>query len=196
MTVTRTRADLINIRKNRRNLWVAMRGYKIFTIRDLEIVTGYHPTSILHYLKALMKAKYVRVLAQGGPFRPAKYELIRDAIEPPRVRPDGAPVTQGQGRENMWRAARILKNFSLADLVAAASTEEHKISAEEAKTYCGYLTRAGYLRKANKEWVFIKSTGPKAPQVQRVHQVWDSNLEEVVWPINKQKKHPGGIKAS
>jgi len=88
----------------------------------------------------------------------------------------------------MWRSMKILKRFSLADLIACSCTEEHPIAVEEAKTYIQYLVRAGYLRKMTKgnadtaSYMMIRWTGPKAPMIQRIKQVWDQNLKVVVWP--------------
>lgn len=168
--------------ESREYLWSMMRSRRRFTIPELRDETWYDASTIAHYLKCLEAAGYVRCVRPGAAFHPACWELVRDASEPPRVRIDGSPVTQGQGRDNMWRAMRILKRFSVRDLVAAASTDEHEVKETEAQTYCGYLAKAGYLRRSGSAYFLIRYTGPRAPQVQRVRRVFDPNLKEVVWP--------------
>ena len=123
----------------------------------------------------------------NGTFRTLyRYELVKDSLEAPRVRSDGSFVTQGRGRQNMWRSMQILKRFTLSDLVAGSSTEEHPISWAEAEHYTAYLARAGYLKKAGRgmtsSYLLVRNTGPKAPMIQRIRQVWDQNLKKVVWP--------------
>ena len=172
-------------------LWGAIRELKRFTITQVaDETSGYHRSSVSTYIKSLVAAGYLEVETQGlasvlqpgKPFEPVVYKLVKDAIEPPRVRRDGTHVTQGLGRDQMWRVMRILKRFILEDLIAASNTQEHKVSKEEAKTYCRYLVKAGYLRKEGKAYIHIRYTGPKSPQVQKIRQVWDPNLKEVVWP--------------
>lgn len=179
---TRVPVDRINTYKQRETLWAEMRRIKRFTLPQITAPTTYDPATVTYYITSLIAAGYVKRLERGGRFKPAVYKLVKDALEPPRVRLDGSPVTQGTGRDQMWRSMRILKRFGINDLVAASSTEDHKVAEAEARTYCQVLARAGYLRRDGKLYVHIKHTGPKAPQIQRVKRLWDPNLKEVVWP--------------
>lgn len=180
--------DRINTYKQRETLWTEMRRRKNFTIPQITELTTYDPSSVTYYINSLIAAGYVKKMLRGGRINgrlsPAVYRLIKDAPEPPRVRLDGSPVTQGAGRDQMWRSMRILKRFSVQDLTAASSTEEHRVAESEARTYCQALARAGYLRKEIGGYAFARFTGPKAPQIQRVKRIWDPNLKKVVWPLS------------
>jgi len=167
--------------KRRQKLWKLMRKMKQFTAVELARKTGYNPATVREYLYGLKKAGYVRVISCGRWNRKV-YELVKDAPEPPRVKRDGTPVTEGIGREQMWRSIRILKQFSLEDIVATSNTEEQIISKETARKYLRYLVYAGYLVRDGSIYILVKNTGPKPPQVQRIQRVYDPNLKEVVWP--------------
>ena len=174
--------------RGRERMWELMRKLRRFSIKEIaEKTAGYDPSTVRHYANSLVAGGYLQKHEPSGRWKPAIYEIVKDSPYAPRVRADGSPVTQGQGREQMWRSMRILKSFSANDLVAASSTEEHRVSPEEAKTYLRYLVRAGYVRKTGKNYVFIKYTGPRPPQIQRIHQVWDPNIRKVVWTQHADK---------
>lgn len=186
-------------------IWQLVRQLKTFTMPDICLEIAMHPTTIGEYLRSLTKAGYLekkRIATVQrddlGQYQARiQYTLVKDAIEPPRVRADGSTVCQGQGRQNMWRTMKILKRFSLADLVACSSTEEHPVSFDEAKTYVRFILRAGYLKKCDdatfQRAVFqlVRWTGPKPPMIQRIKQVWDQNLKKVVWPKGKAGERDG-----
>ncbi len=175
----------------REALWNTIRRAKEFTIRDLLLNSTLDKSTVAAYVKALVKAKKLAVCGSrvtDGGTRPT-YRLVQDSIEPPRVRPDGTIVTQGQGRRHMWKTIRKSRLFSLADLVAKSSTPTHPVSFEEAETYIRYLEKAAYIRNEDGRprpralFRLIKDTGPLEPMVQRIKQVWDQNLKKVVWPV-------------
>jgi hypothetical protein len=165
-----------------------------WTIRDVHGRCNGDRREVGDYVRRLAKAGYVEAVGEApGSGTPAVlYTLAKGGQEPPRVREDGteSPPTR---RENMWRAMRMIKAFTLTDLVAAASTEEVMISAEDAKDYIRNLTRAKYLRRLPGNlvacWRIINDTGPLPPQVQRIRQVWDPNLRQVMWSAAEK---PGG----
>ena len=90
----------------------------------------------------------------------------------------------------MWQAMRILSDFSLQDLLVQAKAADTHIAESEALHYCRKLCQVGYLMQVAqsrpKRWYFINSrySGPSAPQIQRSKQVFDANLNKVVWPID------------
>ena len=67
-------------------------------------------SSIQEYLTGLVKAGYLSVIKNPLPGVAAMYDLLNDiGVDAPRVRKDGTPVTQGQGRQggadrSPWRA--------------------------------------------------------------------------------------------
>lgn len=83
---------------------------------------------------------------------------------------------------------RMLGEFGYRDLTVTASTAATPIADIDAKDYLKHLYRAGYLKvtapaHGNRpaRYRLIRNTGPKPPKVQRIRQVFDPNLNEVVW---------------
>lgn len=166
-----------------------------FSAREIAHGTRLGVSTVRDYLTGLCNAGYLSPVERPMPesFQAQYYRLERDCgIDAPRVRKDGSEVTMGRGREQMWRTMRILKEFSAADLAFNSSTDEHQVAEGEAKDYCGHLYKAGYLvaskphqpGKAGQTRYRLlpsKFTGPKPPMIQRVKQVYDPNLRQVVW---------------
>ncbi len=185
----------------RERLWAAIRRLHEFTAAELwgEMPVGARVSKglIRDYLTGLEKAGFIERIAREG--RCLRYRLARDVgLEAPRVRKDGSPVTQGRGREALWRTLKILGEFDARELAAAASLEDWPVSVAEAKEYCTYLARAGYLfpveaggpgRAARYRFNPRKNTGPKPPAIQRVKRLYDPNLGRVVW----QKEDGDGL---
>lgn len=175
-------------------IWREIRALKRFSIFDLECRTRMGAERIKAYVVGLTNAGYLARAVKVDPLARAFWGLVRDVgVEAPRVRRDGTPVTQGAARDQMWRTMKVLKAFSYVDLQVAASTETSPIDRDDAKHYCSYLARAGYLAISvpggpNRpgRYRFVRNTGPKAPQVQRVKQVFDPNLKKVMWPLGRE----------
>ncbi|MDK2955382.1 MAG: hypothetical protein PWQ57_878 [Desulfovibrionales bacterium] len=122
------------------------------------------------------------------------YRLAKDSVYAPRVRKDGSIVPPTK-REHMWRALKMLGTVSILDLVACASTEQIEVKLVDAQDYVRHLARAGYLARVKgsspARWRLIRYTGPRPPAVQRVKQIWDPNLKEVVWRANQEADYAG-----
>lgn len=171
-------------------------GTEAFTLTDIEKQTNAKRHTVRDYLLRLMRAGYVERLADKRDLA-YLYKAIKRPLKAPRLRRDGTHVTQGSGRDHMWRTMKMLRNFTAKDLAISASTKDVQIKESTAEDYIKFLHRAGYLkvsRPHKKGWattghkasyIFIpgKNTGPAAPMIQRVKQVYDPNLEQVVWPI-------------
>lgn len=113
----------------------------------------------------------------------AGFTLARDCgIDAPRLRKDGSESTQGRGRRQMWQAMRVLRRWTIRELLATASTDEVRIAASEAATYCLRLHQAGYLlREATDAYRLIpaRATGPNPPQTLRDGRIRDANTGEI-----------------
>jgi len=187
----------------RDRVWAAIRATGTptapdFSIAELALLTQQHIDTVATYVNGLIAAGYLQVTEKARPAnRPQRalwlLRLARDTgAEAPRVTEDGKPVTAGQGREQMWLSLRVLKNFSAEELALAASTPQHAVAVEEARTYLVHLKKAGYVvetapasrRGGKARYAFIKSrnTGPRAPLVCRDRSVMDGNTGETVWP--------------
>lgn len=176
-------------------IWDAIRKLRTFTIRQVREETLLTLDYVREYCQGLAKAGYIAETEESKATDrsmigiPATWELIQDiGTDAPRVRKDGSLVTQGQGRENMWSAMRILQTLTPRELAVAASMPNCRVMESTAADYAKHLCKAGYLRKANGRYRFIPSayTGPKAPQIQRTKRVWDPNEQKVRWRSDEE----------
>lgn len=182
--------------ETRAALWAAIREMGLcFTARQLRLETRCSKSQVEEYLKGLTAAGILSKEGLSSVSGSMMYSLAKDTgIEAPRVRRDGSTVTQGLGREQMWRTLRMLREFTAVDLAVQASTEEAPVSTETAKEYCHFLALAGYLAVVlpgkgvgkggvltRYRFVPTRNTGPLPPMIQRVKAVYDPNLKAVVW---------------
>lgn len=187
-------------------IWIAIRALRTFTASDLEDHVMRQPhkvrtniETIKTYVTGLENAGYLQRIEKrqrrddiSGRYAAMQWQLVRDTgIDTPRVTKGGKEVTQGLAQEQMWRTMRILGDFDFNDLAIAASTEQVPVKPEAAKDYIKHLLRAGYLlcKQVGKphhpgRYMLLpsKNTGAKAPMIQRIKQVFDPNLNRVVWP--------------
>jgi len=182
----RSRAHLTDGIAPREIVWETLRQLGETDLGELSRRSGQPQTLCEDYLRALRKAGIVEeARRQKGPLdRPRTvYRLARDlGLEAPRVRKNGT-LLPATGRQRMWRAMGILKEFSLRDLVATASLPEAPISPREAEYYCRWLAKGGYLRASaggRYSVVPVMRHGPRAPLIQRVRRLLDPNTGEIV----------------
>lgn len=183
----------------RDEIWAEIRRRKRFTVADIHANTSISATTIRTYVRSLERAGFVArdgevtkrsVTHIANQFVSRRYRLASDiGVEAPRVREDGEIVTQGRAREQMWRTMRVLREFTWSELAAIASTEAVPVARDDARKYCAALRVAGYLVSIRpgsaglpERYRFVRNTGPRAPMLQRVRQVFDPNLRRVVWP--------------
>lgn len=128
--------------------------------------------------------------AAGG--SPATFDLAIDTgLDAPRVRKDGAVVTQGLAQEQMWRTLRVYKvDLNAHELAAHASTPQIPVDAEAARTYLATLASAGYLdctvahasiKRTRYRLKQARNTGPRPPMICRTKAVYDPNEDQIVW---------------
>ncbi len=181
----------------RERIWTVIRRLKTFTVPRLQSeLNGFVPLATIRtYLQGLENAGFIEFSGSvprgdGRPGTVNQYKLVNDVgVEAPRVRKDGTPVTQGTGREQLWRTMKILKSFTPHELTLAASTEAHVVKESETKRYITFLSQAGYLicikdagkKQARYRFNPRKDTGPKPPQVQRLKTLYDPNLGKIVY---------------
>ncbi|PKN06640.1 MAG: hypothetical protein CVU73_15865 [Deltaproteobacteria bacterium HGW-Deltaproteobacteria-8] len=167
-------------------IWTALRRLRGGTLREIAYEAKAVRATTRDYLRRLELAGIVSREIRD---RVVHYRLERDmGVETPRLREDGTPSTSGRGREAMWRTMRVLKEFGVADLLTHARAAGLTVAEAEAETYCRWLYRAGYLVRSPRpstvpRWHLVpaRHTGPKPPMIQRIRQVYDPNLGQVVW---------------
>lgn len=170
----------------RQEMWLALKGVSgPITVADIAKVTKIHRSSIQRYLKALTAGGYLEATPAPNGLA-CSWKLVRDVgYHAPRIQADGSAVTNGEVSQQIWQAMVGLKKFDYRELVQGASID---IKEATAKDYCKRLLAAGYLRVLVKadphadriaRYQLIRPSGPKAPQVQRVRQVYDPNTGAV-----------------
>ncbi|WP_423828507.1 hypothetical protein, partial [Staphylococcus aureus] len=92
----------------RQVMWEAIRRLQEFTLADLEVATLLNEGTVRSYVDALALGGYLdrrdQKPSRAGCFAPTLWRLIKDVgVEAPRLDKKGRPVTQGLGREQMWR---------------------------------------------------------------------------------------------
>ncbi len=169
-------------------VWIEIRKLQVFTAAEIHKSTDIHRRTVADYIRRLEAGGYVEKHVSYEDT--LQFKLMRDAgVHAPRLKKNGDPVTQGGGNANLWRSMRMLKVFTPQDLALHSTNETVEVSAETARLYCGILLKAQYLRVLRKavpgkhqaQYRFIRDTGPQSPQVQRVKQVFDPNIQEVTY---------------
>ncbi len=180
--------------EGRQVIWEAIRaqGDAEFATPDLFGETWISPATIRSYLRCLAAGGILERTEhpdRAGLRNSVTWHLVRDeGFYAPRLNRKGEPVTQGLGVEQMWRAMRIMKQFTAKDLALHATTDTVSVSVATAKSYCSMLLACGYLaclqkanarRQATYRLMPDRNSGPLAPQIQRVKQVFDPNSKRV-----------------
>lgn len=191
MSISPTGRPQVHERKpSRQDIWEAIQANpEGFTIPLLRARSLANRKTISDYLAGLIAAGYV--VKHDQPDQPT-YDLVKDGgHHAPRVRKDGAPVTQGAGTENMWRSMYMLGEFTHEDIASHATTQSVQVTKETAKSYVSMLLKCGYLKVLRKaepvkgrlaKYRLVRNTGPLPPKVQRVKRIYDPNTHEVFEP--------------
>lgn len=189
--------------------WVGIRTLKNFTRHELNMWlfrNGYpniNGSTVTSYMRRLSKGKYLKVVKTGelgnSKDQEHRYELIKDCgNSAPHLSADGSPSKRGAGSRNLWLSMRILGEFDYRELAATSSNEDVSVSEATAERYINTLKTAGYLLQTKAAKIGVtprrfrlipsKNTGPRPPVVQNIRQVYDPNINEVVWSSEDQKE--------
>lgn len=198
----RARADLVMVggKSPRQHIWEAIRAVnaspKELTTYAVARKSNQEDEAVRAYLRDLEKVGIVSKVRSIGRFD-AEWSLLKDeGVEAPRVTKNGKVSNYAAGVENVWRALRILGEFSAAEASVAASINGASISEFGAHVYLSGLAKAGYVTRRGgtagfkTRFCLIPSryTGPKHPIYQRdFDQVYDPNLDQVVWRKTDQQ---------
>lgn len=190
------RADLVMVggKPPRQHIWEAIRAInaspKELTTYAVARKSNQDDQTVRGYFRDMEKAGIVSKIRNVGRFD-AEWELLKDeGVEAPRITRSGKVSKYAAGAENVWRALRILGEFTAAEASVAASVNGVSISEFGAHVYLSGLAKAGYVTrrggtpgvKTRFSLVPTRYTGPKHPIYQRdFHQVYDPNLDQVVW---------------
>lgn len=184
-------------------IWQLVRQLRQFTTAELELAAvrhfkgqsgGMNNSTIKSYLLRLQRGGYLEKdqYRINGRCWQCRWTLVRDAgRETPKLNKQGQPSRVGQVNEQLWRAIKVIGEFSYIELTAAASTEDVSVSVNTTKSYIHFLYRFGYLvlvRRAKPGTPARYRKVPRRceglpPKVLRDKTVFDQNLMEIVEPI-------------
>lgn len=181
-------------------IWRAVREMVTFTpsqlVSKINKRLEVNDHTVKSYIERLLNANYLSVEKGANICLESTYTLIKNTgTETPRLRKDGSKVTQGVGRECMWRSMKTLGEFCWLELVSVINADGYLVSEASAKEYCKVLAQAKYLIVVRQGRGSIRSryrllpskwTGPKPPQIQRTKSLFDANLNKVVWQRGPQ----------
>ncbi|MDN6861028.1 hypothetical protein QO207_30930 [Pseudomonas sp. CAN2814] len=94
----------------------------------------------------------------------------------------------------MWRTLRILGRATPEQIAAQVAATGTKVLASSVQRYFRDLKNAGYLERDGRYYILTpkRYTGPRPPMVQRteIRQVYDPNLDKVVWVSGEEEAQP------
>ena len=103
-----------------------------FTVKDIELQTNIRKDTVRDYLMRLKRAGFIEQLQEKKHITPQYkaylYKAVKTPLKAPRLQRDGTVVTQGRGREQMWRAIKMIGTFTAKDLAVSATTKDTKIA--------------------------------------------------------------------
>ena len=172
-----------------------MRGMT-FTVPDIRAFSKFaHRDDISDFARRLEKAGIIARVGTKEGTRVAIYKIVERQNATPKVRRDGTIIEGVSKNRAMWNYMRTTagaQSFTAQDIVAWASTDETPINIDSAKSYIGFLAKAGYLIEMVKGtpgklgiWRLAPhmNSGPLPPMILRTKVVFDQNRHEIVGQI-------------
>ncbi|ODT55703.1 MAG: hypothetical protein ABS59_02880 [Methylobacterium sp. SCN 67-24] len=166
-----------------------------FTITDIhKASSGRSRKTIKSYILFCVERGHIEVVGERvtEKNRAALVYKVRNprAVAPIERRPNFAD-DRGRRAQQIWTAIRALRQFTVAELAVAASTDAVPVSPRRSREYVGTLARAGYVaevgnracpgQKAHWRLMPAKNTGPLAPAlIERGTVLYDRNLHQAV----------------
>lgn len=190
----------------RQRMWEAIRTLAksdvALTTYNVSRRSGEDDEAARSYLLSLAKAGIVEKLKVMG--RDALWELVTDeGAEAPRVNKQGKRLPP-EAVECIWRALRILGELTAAAAASQAAAGGAPISENGARIYLQGLALAGYTVRtggtpgipASYRLLPGRYSGPLHPIYQRssYEQVYDPNLDQVVWEKCQQAGDLAGLR--
>ncbi|MGJ5203616.1 hypothetical protein [Bradyrhizobium sp. HKCCYLR20261] len=161
-----------------------------FTVGDVDELTCSCVQNVSKYLKGLLNAGIAeqcgeRPATMKGQFASPLYRLVKTPVLAPRVRDDGSLIPP-TAQECTWNAIRTMKQFTVQELIFAATTDQVRPKRRATARYVLLLERAGYLVRVGKGQPHryrLKpdmNTGPQPPSCKLfdVRVVWDPNVKK------------------
>lgn len=178
----------------RERAWQVMVSKRFFTVSQVAELAVVPKQTVSTFVQFLLRQERVKTLRATRPYR----FKVTNA--------EGLSFGQGQRagkgvrrhrkankpRQQMWNTMRVLRKFSVMDLMMAA-----EVKRVAAHGYISLLLKAGYVRKlcagGNRKgeramYLMLRNTGPKSPTEKRG--------EGGMWDVNEQQLYPFKEKAN
>ncbi|MER8923353.1 hypothetical protein [Mesorhizobium sp. LNJC384A00] len=156
-----------------------------WTVRQICDRTNVSTSLVGRYVRRLKLAGIAQVVETrtagnvGGGNLPAAviYRLVRRPLVAPRISRDGKAMPE-LGIEQLWRAMKMAKVFSHADL------SEHcpDVAIGTVKAYLQALSAAGIVAGNPGAYRLVRNLGLQAPKILATKLVYDPNKKTVVGP--------------
>lgn len=158
---------------------------------DIVRSTGAEIEQVEDYLLRLKKAGFVKVAGKDSEGE-TTWRILRAVGVPPHLTEDGSLAHTPIVIENLWRCMRMLKNFTLDDVINHAHADEYPVPSMTAHVYFSALIEAGFLvalpvsKDREQGWKpryrirLGYEAGSLPPRIYSVSLVFDPNKEEVI----------------
>lgn len=151
-----------------------------WTVRQVADRTNVALQDVAAYVMKLRRGGYAEAIAEnahGRPLPAAKvYRLVKRPLQSPRLSREGRELPE-PATEQLWRAMKMLKHFTPADLAEACQDD---VSIAAAKNYAYQLAAAGVVSKGAASFHLVKNLGARAPKILDAKLVFDPNSRKVV----------------
>lgn len=174
-------------------MWVAVVSLERFTAIDVGLVVSkkvaINTGTVRSYLLRLNKGGYIRLDGMKAHGERIYILYCENVGNTPRLNVDGSQVRERK-TQRVWRAIKILRRFGVKEVMITGSMPGDPISESSVRSYLGWLVNAGYVvsprqpRNIGMRYYRIvpsKCAGPRAPIVRRRVELFDPNLDEVVY---------------
>ncbi|RSN77924.1 hypothetical protein [Acinetobacter haemolyticus] len=197
----------------RQRLWTAIRkNASEFTAKTVCKEARMNYQSAHDYIKGLELAGFIkeirreRVEGRSKAIQMIFYTLVNDVgYTAPMVRKNGEIVESISTHQAIWNTLRITGHaFSADEIAKVSSTETLEVKSATASMFLKALLDAGYVRitkqstyrkngQAKYQLIPTMNTGVKPPSVRRAIQVFDYNLNKIMFQdtpiLEEERKH-------
>lgn len=155
------------------------------------------PRDLVRQLRAGGYLKDVGYKLTGGknPQEAPLYRLTKRPLQAPRLRRDGT-VHPERGIERLWRAMKMAKTFTIAELAQLADGGDGApVNRRTVGAYCNRLAAAGVLGRvptADREtrYRLVRNLGSKAPKILETKVIFDPNANVVIGEATAREVAP------
>jgi hypothetical protein len=188
----------LRVSRGEEGLWRKIREIDVdgpWTLRDVVARTHTDKRFAGQYIEILLRGGYARIVdtipTRRGPLD--RYRLTKRPGDAPRLAADGSELPEPD-IERLWRAMKMAKTFSVAELADACPESGLPVIAR----YIGWLLRAGVLHIARKgtrgvcpaQYRLIRDLGPRAPRILSAKVVFDPNGKTVLGKSDAREVSP------